>query len=300
MTQSDSLLVGLVSVICLALGAFAYITFSKPKKVFPQQDFKDYPLIKKEILSHDVRRFTFGLPPGHVLGLPTGQHVALRYKDAEGKFVQRSYTPVSDNSTVGELILVVKVYMSGVHPKFPDGGKMSQHLDALKIGDTIEMKGPKGHMEYLPAGKFHVKPLGKPLEHRQCNQIIMIAGGTGITPMLQVLHFIFRNPGSPNIHVKLLYANQAEEDILCRQELEALVAVFPDRFSLHYTLDRPPEGWKYSTGFVNKDMLEKHCMFPSSPVDTQVFMCGPPPMIKFACQPNLKELGFTDKEMVVF
>jgi cytochrome-b5 reductase len=31
-----------------------------------------------------------------------------------------------------------------VHPKFPEGGKMSQHLDSLKIGDKIEMRGPKG------------------------------------------------------------------------------------------------------------------------------------------------------------
>jgi len=263
--------------------------------------------------------------------LPTGQHISLRFKDADGKMVQRSYTPVSDNSTVGEVSLVIKVYMAGVHPQFPEGGKMSQHLDSLKIGDTIEMKGPKGHMEYLMGGKFTVKPLGKPVESRQTNQIIMIAGGTGITPMLQILHFIFHNPGDPSIKVKLLYANQstcpfcrrrtstwihdfvthrfsflafflktAENDILVREELETLAAKFPDRFSLHYTLDRPPEGWKYSSGFINKEMIEKHCLFQNSSKNTQVFMCGPPPMIKFACQPNLEQLGFTDKEMVIF
>lgn len=26
--------------------------------------------------------------------------------------------------------------------------------------------------------------------------------------------------------------------------------------------------------------------------DTIVLMCGPPPMINFACQPNLEKLGF--------
>jgi cytochrome-b5 reductase len=92
----------------------------------------------------------------------------------------------------------------------------------------------------------------------------------------------------------------AEDDILVRQELESLAANFPDRFSLHYTVDRPPEGWKYSSGFISKDMIEKYCLFHNSSKNTQVFMCGPPPMIKFACQPNLEQLGFTEKEMVVF
>ena len=85
---------------------------------------------------------------------------------------------------------------------------------SLKIGDTIEMKGPKGHMEYLRGGSFTVKPLGKPNESRQTNQIIMMAGGTGITPMLQMLHFIFKNPGDPSIRVNLLYANQSEYNMM--------------------------------------------------------------------------------------
>ena len=56
----------------------------------------------------------------------------------------RSYTPVTGNEILGEVTFIIKVYKAGVHPKFPNGGKLSQHLDSLKIGDTIEMKGPKG------------------------------------------------------------------------------------------------------------------------------------------------------------
>ena len=92
----------------------------------------------------------------------------------------------------------------------------------------------------------------------------------------------------------------AEDDILVRKELESLAKEFPDRFNLHYTLDRPPAGWKYSSGFIDKNMLEKYCLFNKSHKDTQVFICGPPPMIKFACEPNLTELGFTKKELVIF
>lgn len=93
----------------------------------------------------------------------------------------------------------------------------------------------------------------------------------------------------------------AEDDILVREELEALAKEFPGRFKLHYTLDRPPaSGWKYSSGFITKEMLEEYCLFGGSCKDTQVFMCGPPPMIKFACLPNLEGLGFTENECFAF
>jgi cytochrome-b5 reductase len=300
--DDNFLSIGIISLLCVLVGSFVLFQKRGPPTVLSKQkDFAKFPLIEKESLSHDTRKFTFALPEGHVLGLPTGQHMTLNFKDETGKSHQRSYTPVTDNSSIGKVSFVIKIYMANVHPKFPEGGKMSQHLDSLKIGDTINMKGPKGHMEYLKGGNFTVKPLGKPLQSRQTNQIIMICGGTGITPMLQILHFIFKNPGDLGIKVHLLYANQSEDDILVRKELEAVAKEFPDRFQLHYTVDQAPAtGWKYSTGFISKDMIEKHCLFKNTSKNTQVFMCGPPPMIKFACIPSLTELGFTDKDWVVF
>merc|ERR1719491_2939226 len=111
-----------------------------------------------------------------------------------------------------------------------------------------------------------VVPMGrnkKPVT-RYCNTIGMMAGGTGITPMLQILHSIFtEHPAkNANMRVKLLFANQTEADILVREELEALQKANPDRLSVHYTLDRPPTdgSWKYSTGFFTKEMFKDHVM----------------------------------------
>lgn len=255
--DDNTLLVGVASLVCLLIGTLVFVKFSKPPTVLPQADFKKYPLIKKENLSHDTRKFTFGLPKGSVLGLPTGQHISLRFVGADGKPVLRSYTPVSDNSTIGEFSVVIKVYKAGVNEKFPEGGKMSQYLDALKIGDVIDMKGPKGHMEYKKGGKFSVKPLGKPMESRQTNQIIMIAGGTGITPMLQILHFIFENPGDPNIKVKMLYANQskllsvvsvAEESRICCDSLKLIDFVFRQPRTIFWS-DQSSRLWQHN--FLN-------------------------------------------------
>lgn len=123
--------------------------FLGPKPALDADKFLPFRLIKKESLSHDTRRFTFALPgPKIQLGLPIGQHIALRFaeKQPDGtvKRHQRSYTPTTGNETPGRVEFVIKVYQAGVHPKFPAGGKLSQHLDGLKIGDHVEMKGPKG------------------------------------------------------------------------------------------------------------------------------------------------------------
>jgi len=286
--------------------AYLYKLFSGPAKVLPLDDFQHFPLIRKEVLSHDTRRFVFGLPsPNHILGLPVGQHLSLKFTDSKtSKAVQRSYTP-TDDMTPGEVSLVVKVYRP-LLPRFPDGGLMSQHLDDLKIGDTCLMRGPKGHVEWFMDGSrkfgtFQVKPLGKPAEERYTEQVGMIAGGTGITPMLQVLQSIFHRGKSSNICVRMIYANQSEDDILVREELEAFASEFPARFSLHYTVDRPPaEGWTHSTGHISPKMIDDHLMFADKSKPTQFFMCGPPPMLKFACLPPLEAAGFTASDWVLF
>jgi hypothetical protein len=49
--------------------------------------------------------------------------------------------------------LVLKIY-SPAPPRFPTGGVMSQHIDSMKIGDTLEFSGPTGHIRYEDNGVF--------------------------------------------------------------------------------------------------------------------------------------------------
>jgi len=264
-------------------------------------EFIPFKLTNKKYISPDTLRVTFDLQtPKTKLGLPIGHHISLRFVDKDGKGVQRSYTPVTGNEVLGSVTFVIKVYRPNVHPKFPDGGKLSQHLDSLEVGDTILMKGPKGNLKYLGQGKFSIKELRKPEVERTAKKIGMIAGGTGITPMLQVIEAIFREKKDETTTISLLYANKTEEDILCRDELEALAKAHPDRVTINYTLDTPPEGWTHFTGFISKEMLEKCLPKPAKDDTTQIWMCGPPPMIKFACQPNLEAMGFTGKDLFTF
>ncbi|XP_075972278.1 NADH-cytochrome b5 reductase 2 isoform X1 [Anticarsia gemmatalis] len=256
------------------------------------------PLIEREEISHDTRRFRFGLPSSeHVLGLPIGQHIHLTAK-IDDDLVIRSYTPVSSDDDKGYVDLVVKVYFKNVHPKFPEGGKMSQYLENMKINDTIDVRGPSGRLQYAGNGVFLIKKMRKdPPVQILARKLNMIAGGTGITPMLQLVRHICSDANDPT-EMRLLFANQTEEDILLRNELEKYQTEYPDKFKLWYTLDRPNEEWKYSKGFINDEMIREH-LFPATD-DCLVLMCGPPPMINFACTPALEKLGFKEQQRFAY
>lgn len=278
-----------------------YFLGRKKKPLVTLQDPSvKYPLrlIDKEVISHDTRKFRFALPSEkHVLGLPVGKHVYLSAR-IDGNLVVRPYTPVSSDDDRGFVDLVVKIYFRNVHPKFPEGGKMSQYLEGLRVGDVIDFRGPGGLLEYKGTGVFAVQPDKKsPPETKSASSLGLIAGGTGITPMLQLVRAIIKDP-SDRTTCHLLFANQTEKDILLRDELEEIQARNPDRFKLWFTVDHAPEGWEYSQGFISADMIQEH--LPPAGEECLVLMCGPPPMIQFACNPNLDKLGYRQSQRFAY
>lgn len=85
---------------------------------------------------------------------------------------------------------------------------MSQYLNDMKIGDTIQVRGPSGLLVYKSYGNLAIRPdKKKPPVINNYRNIGMIAGGTGITPMLQLIRQVFKNEGDKT-NLWLLYANQ--------------------------------------------------------------------------------------------
>ena len=250
-----------------------------------------FKLRSKTVLSHDSFMLEFALQTGDtILGLPTGKHVFLSAVIA-GETVMRRYTPVSSNYDVGCVRFVIKTYRPC--PRFPRGGKMSQHLDSLEIGDTVDIRGPVGEFDYLSLGSFRID--GKPCHAAKFN---MIAGGTGITPVMQIAAEILRS-SNDNTQMRLIFGCREENDILLRSVLDEWADKFPDRFQVHYILsDACPKDWKYSTGFVNRDLFERE-LYPAAS-DVYNLMCGPPIMLEKGCIPNLESLGHAKASIFCF
>ncbi|CAI0397354.1 unnamed protein product [Linum tenue] len=268
-----------IAVAVVAIGAgtayYLYITRKpKPKAAcLDPENFKEFKLVKRTQLSHNVAKFRFELPtPDSVLGLPIGQHMSCRGKDSVGEDVVKPYTPTTLDSDVGYFELVIKMYPQG---------RMSHHFRELQEGDYLAVKGPKGRFKYQPN---QVKTFG------------MLAGGTGITPMFQVARAIMENP-KDKTNVSLIYANVTFEDILLKEELDNLAKSFPGRFKVYYVLNQPPEGWDGGVGYVTADMIKEHCPPPTA--DVQMLRCGPPPMNK-AMAAHLDALGFTPQMQFQF
>lgn len=227
--------------------------------------FQSLPLVKKDLIAPNTYFLAFELPtPKSVLGLPIGQHVAIT-ATVDGQAVTRSYTPVSNNADLGTLELVIKCY--------PDGKLTGGYLANLQIGDEVKFRGPKGAMRY---------------RRGLCKRIGMLAGGSGITPMYQLIRAICEDERDTT-EVSLIYANRTEEDILLRSELEAFARKYPNNLKLHYMLDTPSPGWQGGIGYVTKDIMAER--FPAAGADSKVMLCGPPGMIN-AAKKALVELGF--------
>lgn len=191
---------------------------------------------RKEV-SHNVAIYRFALPrPTDILGLPIGQHISLAATIAgQPKEVVRSYTPISSDNEAGYFDLLIKAYPQG---------NISKYLTELKVGQTMKVRGPKGAMVYTP---------------NMCRHIGMIAGGTGITPMLQIIEAIIRNRprngGNDTTKVDLIFANVNPEDILLKEKLDNL-AKEDEGFRVYYVLNNPPEGWTGGVGFVTPEMIK--------------------------------------------
>lgn len=248
--------------------------------------FLQLQLRETQDVSANTKVFRFDLPDAkQSLNLPVASCILVRANcGANGAEVIRPYTPISDSDVKGHFDLMIKTYAQG---------NMSRHIWTLKPGDTLDVKGPFNKLQY----PYKQKRLG------------MIVGGTGITPMLQVLNEVFKHPADP-IQVSLVYANIAPADILLKNRIDALAAKHAAQFNVFYVVEKPTDEWKQGVGFVTADIVKQHTPPPSD--ENIVFVCGPPGMMKAlsgeknpdksqgALSGLLKELGYTEAQVYKF
>eukprot|EP01083_Nonionella_stella_P015339 42913_1 len=260
------------------------------KHGFIADTYQKFKLIKKINVSHNTRIFRFALQDDDtIMGLPCGRHLSFRFFENDPDTheldeIRRNYTPITSNRDVGHFDVMIKVYKDG---------KMSSYLDALKPNDDfIEACGPCGEIEYTSPGKVAIK------ERRYTvTKIGLIAGGTGITPMLQLMEQIIFNKDP--IQVSLIFGNVSIDDILLHKELEAIRKKH-DNIHIRLVIDKAPTDgreWDEDVGYVTEDLMKTRLFPPAEDVVT--FLCGPPGLRR-ACTQGLLKLGHDEDRVITF
>ncbi|KIK57895.1 hypothetical protein GYMLUDRAFT_246547 [Collybiopsis luxurians FD-317 M1] len=220
--------------------------------------------------------------------------------------VYRAYTPVTKRDSVGILSLVIKKQPAPPDTPYPPG-KMSNYIHALQIGERL------GIMGYLQR-----PPSMIPWEINQYDAVTMIAGGVGITPLIQIIDYSLHDP-SNSTKFLILNGNSTENDIIMRDELESFQQKYPANFEVVNVLSRPPEGWTGESGRIDADLIKKYAPPPPAGLGLNALVCvsGPPAMLESIAGPRegdryngytgqgelrgaLKEIGYTAEQVHKF
>jgi len=146
----------------------------------------------------EVRTFRLVLPAGSRLPFEhqPGQYLTLTL-EIDGRKVRRSYTIASSPTRSGYCELSIKR---------EENGLASRHLhDTVREGDLLQVSAP--------AGRFIFTGL-------EAEQIVLIAGGVGITPLMAKIRYLTDLAWQRPIH--LIFSVKGEQDIIFRSDLAEL------------------------------------------------------------------------------
>ncbi|XP_046554367.1 NADH-cytochrome b5 reductase-like [Haliotis rubra] len=220
--------------------------------VLSKDKYRRVKIISVTMETKDSARYRMRLPRGKSLGLSIGQHIIIRgYLDSTP--VTRQYTPISSVEVKGYFDLLIKIY-----PK----GQMSQIVKRWKEGEYVDVRGPFGSFSY---------------KLNQCQTLYLLAAGTGIAPMSQVIQGILGEEDEET-RVRLIYACRTYSDILMKTELDAWSSFW--NFSVIYALsqesDEPSRCYRYGdqvhAGRVSDTLLDSE--LGNKKENLLVLICG--------------------------
>ncbi|KAL1916752.1 uncharacterized protein VTP21DRAFT_5456 [Calcarisporiella thermophila] len=255
-----------ISACSIALGAIytSYAWYNQRRAtILSPERFIELQVTSVEPINHNTSLFRLRLPRPIVAGLPAIS--CIHVKD-DSMQIMRPYTPINQcDETIDHLDLLVKRY---------ENGTMSKSVHLLRPGDRIGVRGPFVEFPYSANMK---------------DDIGMIAGGSGITPLYQLMCKILHDPNDKT-RISLVYANITEEDILLRKEIDELQRRYPERLRVYYTLERPPAaGWIGGIGWVNEKILKEN--LPPPHPRSLILVCGPDGMVHHVAGEKARDLS---------
>ena len=219
-------------------------------KKIPLWNGTDTPLYVTDIFqeTHDSYTFRFQGDPLCRFAYKPGQFCSL-VLNIDGKKVVRSYS-ISSTPT--------RPYLLELTVKRVPGGLVSNWLpDNLKVGDRIQIKGPKG--------KFHLEPGSIP------KKILFMGAGSGVTPVMSMARWLCDI--SADIDIKFYYSVRSSKDMIFGKEIEMMTERYRQFTPCVISTTRGAnEPWTGLTGRINKQMLE---IIAPDLHERHIYMCGP-------------------------
>lgn len=201
-----------------------------------------------EPLSPTTARLRGELPRNSAFTFHPGQYVNIKLPDSD-EFRSYSMANAPTNSNLLEF-----------HIRLLPDGQMSNFLRRPDIvGESVEIAGPKG--------VFYLRGGDKP--------ILMIAGGTGLAPMVSILRTLAQSDGASR-RITLCFGVNRPDDLYGIEELRALCKQLKN-FDLRLSMVEPSDTWPGHKGFVT-DLFDAKDIAAG----TQAYLCGPAPMIEAA------------------
>ena len=155
----------------------------------------------------------------------------------------------------------------------PGGFAADWLLENLKVGDNVIASGGEG--------QFYYEGL------RDANNVVALAGGSGITPFLSMAYAI--RDGIEDFNLTIIFGSRTEENILFREELDAICAACDKVKVVHVLSDEEKDGFEH--GFITAELIQKYAKDPYS-----VFICGPEAMYRFVSG-EIDKLGLPGKNV---
>lgn len=209
---------------------------SCPSRLSPET-FLAFRISAMDRLTEDTYRVRFALPRNSQLGLRPGQHLILRGK-VDDLEIQRAYTPISPANAEGYFEVLIKCYETGL---------MSRYVKSWSTGDTTFWRGPFGDFFYKP---------------NQHGELLMLASGTGLAPMVPVLQSITDN-AEDETFVTLVGCFKTFEGIYLKTFLQEQARFWNVRtffvLSQENSLEKLPWSYREKTRFgrLAQDLIEE-------------------------------------------
>jgi CDP-4-dehydro-6-deoxyglucose reductase len=234
-----------------------------------KQKFFEAEIIDIIDVNNAVKRFFIKVPHVKSFDFKPGQFVMINLP-IQSKISYRSYSIASapDGTNVFELIIVLN----------PPGLGTPYMWQNFKVGSTIQVAGP--------LGKF---TLPDTIKHDIC----FICTGTGIAPLRSMLHHIY-NTNMHHHRIYFIFGSRKKEDLLYKQELEALQAAHSEFNYIPVLSRETPENWSGKIGYVHAVYEE---IFRNKR-EAHFYLCGWTAMLKEARE-RLALMGYS-KEHIKF